>query len=280
MYFEIDRDAGTWAQVKPYLSGRNNYLAGAIGTVQWNWGSDQVFLKDRFGRSRFLLNSMDRAGTIGQTGYAFFGFDLDKTSETWRTTWTACAKPQQRSQSGCWVGIAGKGGGEVGIGADAAFAAVWSIDNPKNGMSFIVYSGRAGAAGGAGGCFSACLVTNIYSAGALNGFAYSGSDWAFSVGMPLKKTATAVRELAAFLQAAKVAKFAQAAEIVGTHADAVVNLGKLILYNSNIDTEDTSVNLLDLPGPGVEVGYYWYWSQVRGCFSWSGKPEAPTDSRR
>jgi len=279
MYFEIDYEAGTWAQIKPYIVGRNNYLVGSIGTMEWD-RADCVWLKDRYNRNRILLNGMDRAGIIGQTGYAFWGFDLGTTKENWRTTWTACAKPQQRSNTGCWVGIAGKGGGEVGIGADAAFAAVWSMDNPKNGMSFIVYSGRVGLAGGAGGCFSACLVTGIYNAGKLDGFAYDGSDWAFSVGTPLKKTATAVRDFAVLIEAARAAKFAQAAEFVGAHADAVVNLGKLILYNSNIDTDDVSVNLLDLPGPGVEVGYYWYWSRVRGCFSWAGKPVPPTDSGR
>jgi len=280
MYFEIDYDAGTWAQIKPYHPSRNNFLAGAIGTMQWDRGSDQVWLQDRFGRNRFLLNGMQRASTIGETGPAFFGFNLGNGREDWRTTWVACAKPQQRSVTGAWVGLAGKGGGELIVGADAAPAFVLSMDNPHRGMSFIAYSGRAGVAGGLGGCFSVCLVTNVSNPASLNGFAYSGTDWALSLGTPLKKMATAVREAAVLLEAARAAKFAEAAEFAFKHADAVVNLGKLLLYNSNIDTDETSVNLLDLPGPGVELGYYWYWTQVRGCVGWSGAPVMPKDSGR
>jgi hypothetical protein len=277
MYFEIDYDAGTWAQIKPYHPCRNNYLAGAIGTMKWDWGSDQVWLRDRYDRNRFLLNGMQRAGTIGQSGPAFFGFNLGKGREDWRTSWVSCAKPQQRSVTGAWIGLAGKGGGELVVGADAAPSCVFSLDNPRNGMSFIAYSGRAGIAGGLGGCVSVCLVTNVTSPASLNGFAYSGTDWALSLGAPLKKVATAVREFAVLLEAAKAARFAKVAETAFTHADAVVNLGKLLLYNSNIDTEETSVNLIDLPGPGVELGYYWYWSQVRGCFGWTGAPVMPKD---
>ena len=119
-------------------------------------------------------------------------------------------------------------------------------------------------------------MTGIQSPNQLQGFAFSDKDYALSIGGPLKKTATAVREAAEFVEAARAAKFAAAAEKLFSHTDAVFNLGKKILKDSNIDPDETTVSLLDLPGPGVEIGVYWYWAQVRGVISWSGHPKIPS----
>lgn len=275
LFFEINRDGGTWTYVAPFHPERNNWLSGATGTCEWDFGSDQVWLLDRFGRRRILLCGMDRASTIGQRGNAFQGFNLGNGNHEWQSSWEACGRPLTRGTTGIWFGIAGKGGGEVFAGADAAAACVINLDDPKKGMCFIVYSGRLGLGGGGGANFAACLVTGVHDPNQLQDFAYSGSDWAVSIGGPLKEVATGVRQFGEFVKASKCVKFAQAAEVIFTHADAMINLGKTILVNSNIDPEEQCVSLLDLPGPGIELSYYWYWARVRGVTPWAGKPILP-----
>jgi hypothetical protein len=259
----------TWLIAKPYPADWRRMVGGIAGKLEYNMGN-QIQIYDGFGRRRIQLNSFSwqpgQEPTAGARGTGAWALNLDNTNPLNYTQggWLVQGRPLPQGKStGIWVGVAGKGSIGAGLSTEAAVAAVWSLDDPKKGMEMIVSSTRVGVVAGGSIGVSVCIVTGVQNKTELENYACSGTDWTVAIGGPVKAAATLTKDFANFFKAAKVAKYAQYVEYCAEHADAVVNLGKTLLINSNIDPESTSVSFLDLPGPGIELGWFWYWAAVR-----------------
>lgn len=265
----ISPTENTWLMAKPFISDWRKRLGGIAGQCDWMWGTDRITLYDSFSRRRLALNAFSSDTQPGQRGEALWAFNLDHDKLNFtRTRWEAVGRPLPGGKTGVWVGLAGKMSAGAGIGSEHALAAVWSLDDPSDGLQFWYGSLRAGAIAGGSAGLSLCLVTGVRSEGDLANFATSGTDWAFALGVPLGKAAGVIGSIGATINkwglsnGGKFIKLAEALAVCAKHKDSLVLLGKTVLINSSIDPEATGISFLDLPGPGIEAGAYWYWASV------------------
>ncbi len=268
----------TWLIAKPYPADWRRLVGGIAGALEYNMG-DQIQIFDVYGRRRIQMNSFSwqpgQTPTTGTRGTCGWALNMDQTNPVnyTRGDWVVEGRPLPQGKStGIWIGVAGKGSLNAGAGTEAAVAAVWSLDNPKKGMEMIVSSTRVGAIVGGSAGISICIVTGVQNTTDLANYACSGTDWAIAIGGPVKAAATLTKDFAQIFKAAQLTKYAKYVEYCAEHADAIVSLGKTLLINSNIDAESTSVSFLDLPGPGIELGWFWYWAAVRYANSFDYLP--------
>jgi len=257
---ELSSD-GSWQQSPPYHPEWTLLLPESAGTW-YRAMADEVYIcgqnkKDKY----FLLRSFEQ-----NQGHANFG-GIYHGSWDGSARWTRTSKPLPESGNiGMWVGLAGKGGAALVVGAEGVLCYVIPIHSPKsNGFGFVFYSGRLGANVGASGNAAFVMVMGVQSPQDIDGFVQSGTDWNLSLG----------GKWSAFKNIAIIGKLEGVGEIikgVQKNADALAGAGKAIYQAGTFDWEERGVSVIDLPaGGGLEAGLYWYVGRCAVLGEWKKK---------
>ncbi|HLJ48177.1 MAG TPA: hypothetical protein VKU01_19315 [Bryobacteraceae bacterium] len=184
--------------------------------------------------------------------------------------WRRIARP---GDQGLWVGIAGKGGGEVFIGAEAYFATVISAQLPSRWFAFTMRTTRYGFAVGLGGGLSLVIATGIKAPHDIESELFTGSDWAVSIGERWGTLAkNGFKAFGKTLQ--ELADLGPRIQFCIEHGDWLLQLGKGIYQEACLDNETREVTVVDTPvGGGLEIGYFWYYGQANVVTEGVGAPQ-------
>jgi hypothetical protein len=164
--------------------------------------------------------------------------------------WRRIMKP---GEPHLWVGVAGKGGAELGLGAEILFAVVVSSQNLQRWCAFRMLSGRFGFAGGGGGGISLVVITGVTSPKQLEVGVQSGSDWALSIGERWGSVAKSLTQVKELTELGSRVKFCL------EQGDKLVTLGKGVCQEACLDYDEVNMLVLDTAaGAGAELGYYWW----------------------
>lgn len=164
--------------------------------------------------------------------------------------WNRVAKP---ADPNLWVGIAGKGGAELGLGGEILFAVVISSRNTQQWCAFRMISGRFGFAAGGGAGVSIVVITGVNSPRQLQQGVQSGSDWAVSIGERWGSIARSLTKVKELTELGSRVKFCL------ENGDKLVTLGKGIYQEACLDNDEPNLLVVDTAaGAGVELGYYWW----------------------
>ncbi len=256
--------SGRWRQLPPFNPCWKVLLPYPTGVWKDHWG--EIHIKDESKRHTYvILRAVDK-----DSGPAFcdpMGNDhwlMGGAQFTGQGQWVRRAKPLPSSGNpGLWVGLAGKGGGALGIGAEGVVAYVVPIYSPKsNGFAFIFYSGRLGVNAGASANTSIVLVSGVQEPGDLEGYVQTGVDWNLSLG----------GKLSAFKNVQAIGKLEGIANIIKMtqkNADSLATAAKTLYQGGSMDWEEKNVCVLDLPvGGGLEAGLYYYIGRCKIIKDW------------
>ncbi len=256
-------------QSTPFRTGFGTW-SGTFGDMIDIWGPNGTGREGKSGGTPWL--ELRRAS--GKEGPAYDpGRQVGSTNLYWRRV----ARP---SEMGLWVGLAGKGGGELGIGAEIDLGVVISAQLPSRWFAFGMKTGRIGAAAGIGGGLSLAIVTGVNAPNQIETKAYVGTDWAVSIG---ERWGTLAKNgLKAFGKTIQeLSELGDRVKFCIEHGDWLVQLGKGAYQEACLDCEELDITIVDTPvGGGLELGYYFYLGEAYVIAQGSGTPASNTFSAR
>lgn len=257
---EMQDDTKEWRLRGPFPPGYRTLVSEGSGKWKADWGGIVQIL----GSNNQVL--LELRGIEKRDGWTFAGLQPNGSFAI-KTDWRRVARPLPSNGFGLWAGIAVKGGGEVGLGAEGILAVVVSAANPQRWFAFGMLSGRAGLAAGIGGAGSLVVLTGVNDPMELHKSFQSGTDWALSIGGRWAQMGKAVTGLEELKDLGKLICFSL------EHGDQLVTLGKGVYQEACLDCAEQNLLVVDTPaGAGAELGYYYWAGTVYVLKQGAGKP--------